>query len=276
MYPPKKDTQVETKTKLICPTNNYLLTIRESATSTMIYIGGAHTYCLECQIINKESIANLCKIQYSETCSLGSRFERGKDTKTILGILVSHIRKNYPYIKHLKFEDMSYRECSDSGHSISLADFYYLLHGETWYMKHMGATFAETKDQTNFIALHERFRQRKTTLGWNEFDTYVTAKHPLPENEMQALYETTATWQDFFNALLERVDIGDLCIYMAPWVKTFMHRVAQIKFHSYAFLLPIENAKLPTIKCDTEPFIQRGGKYTRRIRPSRWIKYLLK
>ena len=73
-YHIKKPTQTETREEIETSSNKYLLTSRESEYSTMIYIGGLDSWCLECQIIRENPVANMPKIEYDERCSLSGRF----------------------------------------------------------------------------------------------------------------------------------------------------------------------------------------------------------
>lgn len=274
-YFPKKESQTETQFEIETSTNKYLLTIRSSSTSNsdLIYIGGVSTYCIECQIYKDkdEHIAHLHKIEYNESCALTGKFKRGSDTLNILYILCSFIQINYPHVYYLQFDDYSYREC-DHKQTVDLASFNYLLHGKTWYMNKLGATFLHKKDFDYFTEADTQFQTLKSVIPWNSYDSYVTSSHPLPEIEMKRIYNLSKTWIEFFNMLLmhEDIDISKLCIYMAPWVHTFVNRIAKLNFKTIQFVLPIVgNSKITNIPYTLKSFNYSAGgggisKYTRK------------
>lgn len=262
VYHPKKQTQDESRYELT-NNNKYLLTIRKSPTSIMLYIGGVHFWCIECQIVPDEKIANLSKIEFNEGCSLSGHFERGKDIKTIMRLLISYIQDHYPNINSIQFNDFSYRNCT-STQTIDLATFYYLLYGKTWYMKHMGATFANDDDAFIFYESSERFQKMKSKMKWNDFDSYITAKHPLSVSEIKSVYDSNQTWSSYFLELLEKTNIETLCSYMAPWITNFVTKVGRIRFYSPEFSISVPNNLMGKMEYSIGNYIARGGKYTRR------------
>jgi hypothetical protein len=263
-YPPKKQTQTEIRYEISTAQNKYLLTIRSSPTSTLVYIGGAHFWCLECQIFPDTPAANLSKIEFNEGCSLSGRFERGKDVKTLMRLLMSYLRIEYPFVSSLQFNDYSYRNCTGA-QTIDLAPFYYILYGKTWYMAHMDATFVEESEAVRFAEAAERFNLLKLRMTWKEFDAHVTSAHPLAVAEMESLFTTHETWQSYFTALLARVGIGRLCSYMAPWITTFVSKIGKLRFHSYDFTIPV----LGGLEYITTHYSARGGRRYTRHQPKR-------
>ena len=194
----------------------------------MIYIGGIDYYCLECQIFLNNPIANLPKIEYDGRCSLIGRFERGTDTRAILALLFSYLQKNYPFVNQITFEDYSSRTCADQ-REIDLAAFHYVFDLKTWYMTHMNARFAEPSEQIVFNKKTSEFQESKKATSWAKYDSFVTMRHPLPEKEMQEMFQASKTWTEFFNAMKSRVEMGDLCTYMAPWISTFVRSFANLQ-----------------------------------------------
>jgi hypothetical protein len=269
IYHQKKTTQEETRQEIETLSSKYLLTLRISETSTMIYIGGITAWCIECQIIHNSNTANLVKIVYDEKCSLSGKFKRGQGTKELMALLLAYIHNNYPYIHNISFDDYSYRECSDK-ERIDLAYFYYLLEGETWYMKTMGAKFLNTEHKTYFTIATQAFNELKTTMSWDTYDIDVTVAHPLVLEEMKALFHEHKTWQSFFQALKDKVDIADLCIYMTPWITNFVKKYAKLYFNTMKFVMPVPNTKLPVVSYTLKPYIRNGGKYTRKYSKSRY------
>ena len=289
-YYPKKPSQEETRKEIETSTNRYLLTLRKSATSTMIYMGGVNTWCIECQVIHDYPIANLVKIVYDEKCSLSGKFKRGTDTKGLMALMLTYIRSNYPFVNQITFEDYSTRECDDK-EQIDLACFNYLLKGKTWYMDKMGATIFTEKDQADFNKATENFNKLKRKMSWEDYDSDIHFAHPLLPEEMKTIFHESNTWQEFFNNVLQKisklkespydvrlpkditkevVDLSDMCRYMNPWIKNFVKKHANLDFTSIKFVMPIPNPMLPEVIYTLKPFIRNGGKYTRKYRKRRY------
>jgi hypothetical protein len=265
VYPAIKSSQVEKNEVINTRMNSYLLKTRTSDSSTLLYIGGVDTYCIECQIEPTSPIGLLSKIEYDEKCSLSGRYERGTDTITIITLMLEHIQQNYPYVKQLTFDDYSYRECAP-GIYIDLAYFYYALYGETWYMKKMGAYFMSEADRSAFENLHTAFQKSKETTSWALYDRYATTEHPLPVEQMQKLYTETSTWTTFFTMVRDAVgDIGVLCAYMQPWITTFIKEHAKLRFTSYTFAMDVPNPVLSTIMYEISPYVKGGRRRTRSV-----------
>jgi hypothetical protein len=261
-YFPKKSTQTESKHVLKTQKNSYLLTIRQSEWSTLLYIGGINYYCLECQVFNESAQANLSKIEYNAQCSLTGKFERGHDTIAILSLLVSYIVKNFKHITSLVFEDYSYRNCSESL-DIDLAPFHYALDGKTWYMSKMDAYFLDSSDAKEFQLKNLLFQDSKASTNWIDYDMFVTTEHPLPLDTMKLIFKEASTWSDFFQRLRTSAPIEVLCKYMAPWITNFIKTKANLNFLNYKFAMNVPNPKLPNIEFTIENYASGGGKYTR-------------
>jgi len=258
-YYPKKPTQTEVKEVIETAMNKFLLTVRTSDTSSMLYIGGVNVWCIGCQVLHGEPVANMPNIEYNETCSLTGRYKRGIDTVGILALLMTYVHDRFPNVTNITFDDYSWRSC-DEQQTIDLAPFYYLMYGVTWYMNKMGATFEKEADAAHFTDANRQFQQLKTTMTWAEFDAEVTTAHPLPDSEMRRLYEGSETWPVFFSKVKEQVPIEDLCRYMAPWVKDFVRNRAGLLFESMKMVMPVVGAIPYTIS----PFTKRTNGGTRK------------
>lgn len=234
----------------------------------MIYLGGHTTQCIECQVLPKNPIGNLVKIAYDERCSLMGMFERGSGIKQLLAVLLSYLQKYHPHVTALAFNDMSSRECGPK-QTIQLSSFYYLLYGKTWYMQNMAAVFASTTDATRFQKANAVFQARKATMSWEDFDTYVTSLHPLPEETMKELYNSAASWTAFFQSLRDKTGAAELCSYMSLWIDLFMSSVVRFQFASFTFLLPVPNPMIPAVSF-TEETYQSGGKKRRQTQRRRY------
>jgi hypothetical protein len=231
----------------------------------MIYVGGINSWCIEIQIFPDSPIAQMPKIAYDEHCSLNGRLKRGIGVLGLLALAISYIQKEFPHITKIQFDDCSYRECVE-GQNIELAYFYYALYGETWYMNKIGARFLNESDKTRFELSTNTFQQLKNEMTWEMYDQYVNTAHPLAVDEMRTLYDNSKTWINFFQSIKHRVEIEDLCLYMAPWISNFIKNKTKLYFGGIPFILDIPNPKLGSVEFDVRPYVSNGGKYTRRNR----------
>ena len=239
LYPEIKTTQVEKNEIIKTSMNSYLLKTRISDAGTLLYMGGIDKYCIECQIDPRDSVGLLSTIEYDEKCSLTGKYERGTDTLTIMTLMIEHIQAIFPHVKQLKFDDYSYRECS-TGSYIDLAYFYYAIFGKTWYMKKLGAYFMADFDKLSFERFHTSFQKSKETTEWAIYDRYVTTEHPLPLEQMQKIFSETNTWVSYFTRLRDELDdIARLCIYMQPWITTFIKEKGRLRFTAYTYVMDI-------------------------------------
>jgi hypothetical protein len=233
----------------------------------LLYIGGETHFCIGCQIFTggKLEMGDLPHVYYDIKCSLISKFERGTDTKNMLFLLISFIKEHYPYVKRLTLQDMSYRECDDR-RTIDLSSFYYLMHGETWYMKTVGATFLNVKDRIAFEEASARFNSLKQTMSWEEYDRHVQWKHPYDNDKMKEIYNSYSTWNTYYMGLRDMVGVSELCIYMHMWVSTFVSRVMKFKLKSPTYVIMLYNPKIIDVKYTVEPYsaIKGGRRQTRR------------
>lgn len=272
-YPPMKTSLQETKYTIRSENQSYVLTVRQSQDSIFLYIGGHHTYCLECQLFTQDSsmkryfdtsIGDLSHVYYNEACAINSKFKRGDDTNRILKLIISYVSQNYSYIRGLSFMDERYRDC-DTGGTVDLANMYYCLHGKTWYMSKLDATFLHEKDKLAFEKAHADFTTLKTTLPWNIVNEYITTRLPMDESKLQTLYETTSTWQEFFSAIEKEIGISEFCGFIAPWIKGFLNRFFKFDMGRVKFITFLDSPKhKPLLQYDLLPYSQKGGKYTRK------------
>ena len=271
--PDKRNDMIEKRYKIQVDNHSYVLTVRSSDTSILLYIGGRYNYCLECQLFTKDSfmakfsdisIGDLPHVYHENECKLDQPFLHGVDTTRILYLLISYISNTYPDIKGLTLIDKSYRDCDD-GQSVDLAVMYYLLHGKTWYMSVVGADFLSIQDKQKFQKAEESFTSLKNTLSWDEFKQFITVKLPLPETELQHMYTSTQTWQDFFTTLRNKISISKLCIFISPWIKTFWNIFFKFKLDTVKFKFMFSNPELQNkLKYTITENKQTGGKYTRK------------
>ena len=100
--------------------------------------------------------------------------------------------------------------------------------------------------------------------------SWYMAHYVPPAITVSSVKASTKTWQSFFQALLNKVEIADLCIYMTPWITNFVKKYAKLYFNNMKFVIPVPNTKLPVVGYTLKTYIRNGGKYTRKYNKSHY------
>lgn len=256
--PKKKEDAIETRLMLKLNGKGILLTIHESPRSTLLYMGGRHLHCVSAQIIKPNApIGNLMTVDFNTQCSIENDFQRGIDTKALTRLMLSYISHNYPFVKDMKFDDVSTRSCGDSDQYVFLSEMSYITTGQTWYERNFSA-YLDPVSLSEFQEADQQFQTLKQTLSWST----LTDRYILQESPFQMLYETTNTWQEFFSALRGQMGMEEFCDFMAPWLHSFLQDTMRFQFVHRKYFMPVTSAN--GIEYTMSPYT-RGGRSTRRL-----------
>ena len=250
-----------TRHKLQVGSKSLLLTIHESESIIILYIGGHEKYCIEVLLykqVGGETITqgHLSHVYYNINCSLENNFQRGIDTDMILKLLMSYIKDNYPYITTLRFEDTSYRTC-DNNKVIELAEMNYIFSGKTWYEMKFGA-YLDGKDILEFSKADKAFQEIKKTMEWKKFKDYITI--PFNESELEPMYTSSETWQDFFSQLRVKLGVSEFCIFLVPWFHRFMDAKFKLSLSKLKYILPLNKS----VEYSVLNYSRGGKQFTRK------------
>ncbi len=269
--PQPKSDQVVTKTGILVNKKVMIMTIYKSARSVVIYLGGKNNmFCLEVCIPLSGSQGNLPHIDYDITCSIDNSFERGVDTSAMLNRILHYIGVNYPHITTLRFSDSSNRVC-DNGQTIDLSEMGYITTGKTWYERHYSA-YLEEDDVPKFTKCDTRFQELKSKWSWEVVKSEIDFRklyNSVSEEELEVLYNSTYTWQDFFGGIVSRIGIAQFCIFAAPWLHSFIYNNMRYTFGFASYIMPVPVPKSSTINYITNIPAKTGGtrkKFKRRVR----------
>lgn len=271
-YPDLKEGVVEKKYILKVGSKSLLLVVHESRDLVSLYIGGKTVYCINVLIYKEDSvyarafdtsIASLPNLYYNLNCSLEHDFKRGFDTNMILKLIQSYIKKEYPHVKYLQFNDASHRECDD-GKFIDLAPMSYFTTGQTWYEKHFHARLTPASEII-FKKAIEDINKKKAMIPWEGIQQEMTGKCPLSEEQLKGLYEKSRTWLDFFGSIRDAIGVPKFCTFAAPWFSGFMTTYLNLNIVNLKYIMPVHFDIPYTI----EPYASGGKKFTRKQLRSR-------
>lgn len=253
LRPPKEGSKVYRK-KILYNNKTFLLTIYESSDIITLFVGGRNVYCIEASIYKKDtplkdlsgfdiSIGNFYKLEYDIECGVDSTFARGSDTKSLVKIMCSIIKNNYPYVTKLRFNDTSKRTC-DNGDTVELPLMNYITGGETWYEFNFSA-YLDDKTLEDYTKKDNKFQKIKKELTWNLFKKFITTNLPLDEKELETVYNETDNWQDFFSYILKKIGIAKFCMFISAWFKPFIESFLIFNIAHYSYYLPIDKNIVP-------------------------------
>jgi len=246
----------------------FILTIFELEQSYQLYIGNYDVFCIDVQLFkgdeNHAVTGILTKARWDKDCSLDDPFEKGDDSILIIRFLMSYIKKQYPYVKDVIFNDMSTKEC-DNGGSVNLAGMKVLMDGHTWYEEHFEATMYEPYREL-YNKLKENITSYKQKMSFDTFSGYAKPSNTgIPVEEIRALYDASKTWQAFFSGMREKLGISKLCIWLSHngWFNLFIDSVLRFNTMSIQFVLETSTSNYDI----TYRVIHtNGGKRTKRKR----------
>jgi hypothetical protein len=246
------------------------LAVYETANTFDLYIGGPDVYCINA-FINKPtsiyvqhgtaelSVGSISNILYNIECSMEYNFQKGLDTTAIVRLLISYVKNQYPYVSTLTFNDMSHKTC-DNDQNVELSEMTYIRTGITWYQKHFRAYLNE-KDQARFLERDAKFQALKAKFTWAQMKS-IMGTESLDEDYARTLFEGAATWQEFFRPLSDTMGIAEFCIFVAPWLHSFLLHTLRFNFSGPRYSIPLEGAEI--LDYEEVAFARGGKRFTRK------------
>lgn len=249
------------------------IAIYENENTFDLYIGGPAIYCIHALIHKPTSVfvqhgitllsnGTITTVLYNIECSLEHNFQKGVDTTGIIRLLMAYIKKHFPYIKTLSFNDASHKPC-DNGHVVELSEMNYIRTGITWYQKHFHAYLNE-QDLARFLVATTKFQALKSLFTWAQMKSIMTTYNGLEieEGVVRSMFEKAATWQDFFGPLSDRIGISEFCGFVAPWLHAFLIHSLRFNFAGPLYIIPLDlNLDLDY---EETAFAQGGRRFTRK------------
>lgn len=252
---------------------NFKLSAYESDEGIRFFLGGhSNIYCLEGFIYKdispiKEiydiSVGLLIQVYYDSACSLDGNFEKSIDTKNIIHLFLAIIKKNFKHVQKIKLMDASFKECNN-GSKVSLSNMLFVRRGLTWYQQHFKA-YIDPDYLKKYDDAVKRFNESKSKMPWEVFVTYIRGSLPLKESDMKIRYETSSSWQHFFDGIAIKIGDSKFCEFVSPWLDAFMALKMQFDFGMAPYLIDLQLYS-PITEYEIKPFRHVGGhrrrKYT--------------
>ena len=224
---------------------------------TFFKIGGMTDNCVNISVEIKNNIAvsaSMPYAMYDEQCSFIEPLGRGDGSIIMIRTLLSHIKKMFPELREVKFDDMSSIECAteedfqrnrskirNSGSTLVPMPLYYLsiaYNGETWYEKYFNAV---QEDITKHTIYKEKVNKMLNEPDEKpEFVNFLRlSKAPISiATELEEYYLKSSSYHEFFHLIPK----ANRCRLLRPWIKEFMGYYLKGVFSSNNWDIPLSTA----------------------------------
>ncbi len=222
-----------------------ILTLFETENSILLYLGGHSIYCVNAQVEKSKhgffEEGNLIKVRYDTECAVDSKFEEGKDTVLIVKLINTFIKNTYPDVKNLAFTDISTRDCDNTA-KVSLVGMKLFTDGKTWYESRFNASL-----YPGFELVHKTLMDRadslKANTSWGAFFDLLVPETDLPltKEELEEIYTTSNTFQEFFRIIRDIIGISNLCIWFSvnSWFESKFLKFVKFEPFLLKFLMTV-------------------------------------
>ena len=232
-----------------------------------IKIGGNVSDCVNVSISynNGEPVSAYIPIlSYSPECSIGTLLDSGTGSVIMINTIIDYVKKEFPMLASIKFEDMSSIECANEDEikakSINLRkktyikpiELYYFsiaFNGITWYEKYFGATM-------NTIEKQNAYRKNVNALMTSKPDFHFFLEQASPPVEvvdkLKKYYEKALSIESFFKSIPR----DERCILVRDWLYNFMNNQLGKTFNNKDWIIPLKNS----FKTESQQTTKKGGK----------------
>ena len=202
-------------------------------------IGGNIRDCVNISIHFDNNVAvsaSMPTAMFDEECSIKEPLGRGEGSVIMIQTLLEHIRRLYPQLKKIKFDDMSSIECASEnelernrlrprkkGTNLVPMPLYYLsiaYNGQTWYEKYFNAVQDDKVKQNEYRSRVDKMLNDQTTkpLDYIQFLKITNVPMNIRE-ELESYFTNSTTYSGFFHSIPKK----DRCRLVRPWIKEFMN-----------------------------------------------------
>jgi len=228
---------------------------RGETTGFFFKIGGNIDDCVNISVEIKNNVAisaSMPHAMYDEQCSLNMPLERGDGSIIMIKTLLLHIKRMFPELKYVKFDDMSAIECATeedirknsrmrkTGTNLVPMPLYYLsiaYNGETWYEKYLKAV---QEDIVKHVAYKKKvYKMLHDPTEKPDFIHFLRLTRVPMNNveELEGYYLKSSTYHEFFH-LIKKID---RCRLLRPWIKEFMGYYLKDVFSSNNWVIDLSS-----------------------------------
>jgi len=222
-------------------------------------IGGNIRDCVNISVQFDNNLAvsaSMPHAMYDEECSLYEPLGRGDGSVVMIWTLLMHIKRLYPQLKKVRFDDMSSIECATEeelernrskprkkGTNLVPLPLYYLsiaYNGQTWYEKYFNAVQDDTAKQNAYRARVDKMLNDPSQKPLDYVQFLKITKAPMNiRAELEPYFTNSTTNSEFFH----NIPKSDRCRLVRPWIKEFMNFYLKGVFSNFDWEINLVNIR---------------------------------
>ena len=184
---------------------------------------GAEKQCVQIQY-NSNNESELLWLGTKEGgCEVSGKDISGSDTQNMIYLATTIFRERFPDATEIHLIDSSSLDCELPRRvsPMSMMKTSLLLHGQTYYQKKLGAYPRYKKDIENI----EEFIKNRKDPSYKPLE--FNFNNPELNEELQPIYTSSTTWEEFFIKLKDKYQYDLLCKLMYPWYLQAFGKIAK-------------------------------------------------
>ena len=186
----------------------YYVNYLKDKENEIIFFGGVRHKCIIITIntdnLTGERKGILQTIQYFDKCVIYNKLNRGDKLVDLVHCSLLFFIKKFPEIDTIELCDASEIKCKNN-ESITLADYYYVKHGQTWYEKYFNAK--SDKNNIEEIQLAKRKINKELIKKINLTSDDFIKKYYEEFNDLdsiRAVYYQNITLKEFLYKIMSQ------------------------------------------------------------------------
>lgn len=211
----------------------FFLTIKESDTQYVLYLGGQKKGCVEILIDKPPSDprfaafinASICKlthVTYDAKCSASGDLQPGEGTRHMLRTAFEIIKIRYPDVKFILLDDASYVPCPNSKISLSLAHLSVATVASTWYERYFNAKMKLASNHALYMQIKDAFTKTLNDIPFEIIFKDFVERYPQI-NTLKSYYNPSKSLNDFFINARSAIGQEEFCNIVSPWLEFFVN-----------------------------------------------------
>lgn len=181
------------------------------------------------------SIGSIPHIYWDEKCALNKRLSTGTGTRHMLSTILSIIKKHFRWIKYMCYTDNSDIHCNGNT-DVELYILYISLNGKTWYEKYFNGYIEDETLRNKYTAAIKQLYNPDAKIPFNILQDNITISDI---DTIKTIYNSTTTYNDFFNKVLESVGREKYCTYVKEWVRHMIEFLFGTNFFTTSWIIDL-------------------------------------
>jgi hypothetical protein len=186
----------------------YYVNYLKDKENEIIFFGGVRQKCVIVTIdtdnLTGERKGILQTIQYFDKCVIYNKLNRGDQLVDLVHCSLLFLIKKFPEIDTVELSDSSEIKCKNN-ESITLADYYYVKHGQTWYEKHFNVKADKNNIEEIQLAKRKITKELKKKINLTPDDFIKKYYNGFDDQEsIRAVYYQNITLKEFLHRIINQ------------------------------------------------------------------------